>query len=118
MQVAPTTVWVSVSVFLQVRVPREVCGNLLLSVSVSVSVSLRKRDREGKKEVDIKRCVFVNFTFILSGEWILTGLHPNTSSLERSEDPLPPKMHSVVKVRKNRHQFDVTFLTVLNRCSR
>ena len=62
-----------------------------------------------------------------------------TTSLERSEDPLPPKMHSVVKVRNSlewqqrrkvvclkphalfyasRHQLDAIFLRLLDRCSR
>ncbi len=73
--------------------------SLSLSISLSLSLSLSKRVRESKKEADGKRRVFVNFTFILAGECILTMLPP--SSLNRSEDPLPPKMHSVVKVRNS-----------------
>ena len=44
------------------------------SLSLCLSLSQREKDRESKKETDSKRCVFVNFAFILSGEWKLTVL--------------------------------------------
>ena len=46
----------------------------MMAEALSLTLSEKEKDRESKKEADSKRCVFVNFTFILSGEWVLTVL--------------------------------------------